>query len=157
MVIHETIDDLLQSWDEWLLSLGWSLPMRQRVTGTLWGGDIIENLEATAVATIKLLSDGGDFNVFRRRWKWARLAAPLRVRLGVEQVLWDMGSPWRVLITGFRAIEGDEGRTGVFGRAPIGERSGVVPASQKPKHQTTSQAKASRAKAQAIWMAHEYG
>ena len=78
MVVHETFDDLLLAWDEWLESIGWSLPMRQRRTGTIFGGDPILLLESAAVATIEALSDGGDFDTFRRRWKWARLAAPLR-------------------------------------------------------------------------------
>lgn len=57
----------------------------------------------------------GSFDEFRRDWKWMRLLVPLQGRLLAEQILWDRGLPWRSLITGFRAIEGDAGETGVMG------------------------------------------
>ncbi len=47
-----------------------------------------------------------DASHFQREWKWIRLWVPLQVRLFVEQVLWDMGGPWRKLVTGFRPIAG---------------------------------------------------
>ena len=58
-----------------------------------------------------------NFEEFREHWKWRRILVPLQLRLVVEQMLWDMGLPWRSLITGFRAIEGDAGDTGVYGPA----------------------------------------
>ena len=68
---------------------------------------------------VKLANDVLDayssFDAFRDDWKWQRLLTPLQARLLMEQILWDRGLPWRSLITGFRAIEGDAGETGVIG------------------------------------------
>ena len=65
----------------------------------------------------RLIAAYDDFNLFREHWKWRRLLVPLQFRLICEQILWDMGLPWRSLITGFRAIEGAAGQTGVSGPA----------------------------------------
>ena len=61
-----------------------------------------------------ILDAYNSFDQFAGDWKWMRLAVPLQGRLVMEQLLWDRGLPWRSLITGFRAIEGDVGH-GVSG------------------------------------------
>ena len=72
----------------------------------------------TPVSLANALIDAySTFEDFRSDWKWMRLLVPLQGRLLTEQLLWDRGLPWRSLITGFRAIEGDAGQTGVSGPA----------------------------------------
>ena len=74
------------------------------------------------------------FDSFRADWKWQRLLTPLQGRLIIEQILWDRGLPWRSLITGFRAIEGDAGETGVSGPAlPPEEQTPPTPYAPPPQ------------------------
>ena len=77
----------------------------------------------------RLIERYSAFEDFREHWKWRRLLIPLQLRLVVEQMLWDMGLPWRSLITGFRAIEGDAGQTGVYGppSQPTGKQTPSKP------------------------------
>lgn len=49
-------------------------------------------------------SPGEGFALFKSQWKVLRLGIGLQVRLLVEQVLYDRGSPWSRLCTGFNAI-----------------------------------------------------
>ena len=94
----------------------------------LEGREIIEWWEIPVKVARALLDAYSTFESFRADWKWMRLAVPLRGRLLMEQLLWDRGLPWRSLITGFRAIEGDAMEQGVFG-----------PASPPQEEQTPSQ------------------
>ena len=41
---------------------------------------------------------------FRQFWVRARLLVGLQTRLFVEQVLWELGGPFRLLVTGFNPV-----------------------------------------------------
>ncbi len=41
---------------------------------------------------------------FRKLWVRARLLVGLQSRLFIEQVLWELGGPFRDLVTGFRPV-----------------------------------------------------
>lgn len=107
MAFHEYImglwEDLNQMISEWIVE-----PFYAGEGGLLPGRVI-------ALAAARLLDAYKSFDHFKSDWRWQRLLIPLQVRLFVEQVLWDRGLPWRSLITGFRAIEGAAGETGVVG------------------------------------------
>ena len=47
---------------------------------------------------------------FQAEWKYMRLGVPLQFRLLVEQILWDMGLPWRNLVTGFNPVKHNPSR-----------------------------------------------
>jgi hypothetical protein len=47
---------------------------------------------------------GTAFNKFKADWNVARLVIGLQSRLMAEQILWELGPPWRNLVTGFRPI-----------------------------------------------------
>ncbi len=54
---------------------------------------------------------------FFEDWRWLRMNIDLQTRLFVEQVLTDMGEPWKAAVTGFAAMVrkgepvGDRGRS----------------------------------------------
>lgn len=72
-------------------------------------------MELPITAALVLIDSYGSFKAFRADWKWVRLMLPLQGRLVVEQILWDRGTPWRSLVTGFRAIRDTDGTEGIFG------------------------------------------
>lgn len=41
------------------------------------------------------------FEDFKRRWKYGRCCIDLQSRLMVEQILFELGNPWRSLVSGF--------------------------------------------------------
>lgn len=41
------------------------------------------------------------FQRFKMRWKYGRCTINLQIRLLVEQVLFELGPPWRSLVSGF--------------------------------------------------------
>ena len=45
------------------------------------------------------------WSAFRLEWRTYRLVIPLQVRLMTEQVLYDMGYPWRAAYTGFNPMK----------------------------------------------------
>ncbi len=125
------IDDWLRAWDNWLESWGWSLPNQmRRGEGTVT--DFAQQLERAAIIILREVGkDAGSFRDFKTIWKWVRLGLPLQLRLGCEQLLWDTGGEFRTLITGFRAIEGDDGQQGVFGTLPSTEKETTATTSRR--------------------------
>ena len=109
--------------------------MMNPIRTQLEGREIIEWWELPVKLARALLDAYSTFDAFRADWKWMRLAVPLRGRLLMEQLLWDRGLPWRSLITGFRAIEGDAMEQGVFGPASIPtEKNKRLPNGREPDY-----------------------
>jgi hypothetical protein len=46
-----------------------------------------------------------DYPLFKTDWMVLRNSLPLQARLVVEQQLWNLGEPWKRLVTGFNAID----------------------------------------------------
>lgn len=49
--------------------------------------------------------EGQGFEEFKSDWRIFRVWCPLQVRLAVEEILWQLGPPYRKLITGFAPID----------------------------------------------------
>lgn len=109
MAFHEYLAEL---YDNFLFELQHYLFSVSEVTGS---ASRVPYTVVLAAANAYLDLYGDNFGLFKGDWKWQRLLTPLQGRLMMEQILWDRGLPWRSLITGFRAIEGDAGETGVVG------------------------------------------
>lgn len=54
---------------------------------------------------LKQLLWSGGFDRFVDSWKLGRQLVPLQGRLVMEQVLWDLGGPWRTLVSGFKPLD----------------------------------------------------
>lgn len=61
-------------------------------------------LVSTAVAAEVVIRETG-FVAFRARWAYYRQLMSLQGRLLIEQILWGMGKPWSLLISGFKPVE----------------------------------------------------
>lgn len=55
-----------------------------------------------AIVDAKLKSIG--FSTFRVAWESARQLISLQARLYLEQRFWNLGDPWRALVTGFKPV-----------------------------------------------------
>jgi len=67
--------------------------------------ELIESVKAFIVGTLRgYMSKGGDFDDFKGKWKYLRTGLPLQGRLLFEQTFYDLGSPWRYLVSGFSPL-----------------------------------------------------
>jgi len=45
------------------------------------------------------------YDCIRQNWTFTRTQISLQLRLLVEQIFYDLGQPWRKLVTGFRPVD----------------------------------------------------
>lgn len=97
------IQELIKT--EWIDLVGFSVPrdwagMTQSVKEV---ASIVRNWITSYRDNFSPVGNQG-FQVFKQDWRYFRLSIPLQMRLIVEQVLYDLGYPWRSLCSGFGPI-----------------------------------------------------